>query len=368
MKRNQQAKKISYIMILALLLSVCSAAAVPTGAAAEIKPATGKGYSEKRLETGSAWELFGIGDVCDLYVNAKGKLRIVTDSRKKRIYGISGSRAVEKPGAPLAKAGKKRKAKSMIEDVTINKKGTIGYFATWEKIFRYNKKGEITRVFNPSKKFGVAVWVQRVRWLKKDLVAAELSGLSKKVPNVCLIDMKKGKIVKKYKKKYSALYAADEKNLYVRSGSVRKKTEKIVKIKASSGRRLASISTAPIYKLAAGRTEAKTNEDFSAAETEYLRDDPVKLCYANGKIYLQYLTGIYTWDGKGKDFTTVLDGRTRENYTWFDFIADDVLFPKKDNYECPECVDFEVDGDGTMYILIGAWLDLDMALYIYKAL
>ena len=356
MKRNQQVKRISRIMILTLLLSVCSAAAVPSGATAKIKPAAGKSYSETKIGTTSAW---------DLYVNAKGKIRFITDSWEQQVYGISGGKVVKKPKDPMVKAANNAFDYVKIEDetdmdirlveVSMNKKGTAGYFATWKKIFRYNKKGKITKVFNPSKKLGVKkVFVGRVRWVKKDLVAAEFTSTSKKVPSVCLIDMKKGKIVKKYKKKYSALCATDGKNLYVKSGSVEKKTEKIVKIKASSGKKLASISTAPIYALGAGRTESKNVEDVPP---EYLRDEPVKPCYANGKLYLQYLTGIYTWDGKGKDFQTVLDGGKNGSYTCFG-----------GNYECPYCLDFQVDKDGTMYILTCGWNSKEVdGLYIYKA-
>ena len=356
MKRNQQVKRIGRIMILTLLLSVCSATAVPSGATAKVKSAAGKSYSETKIGATSAW---------DLYVNAKGKIRFITDSWEQQVYGISGGKAVEKPEDPMVKAANNAfdyvKAEDetdmdiRIGNVSTNKKGTTGYFATWKKIFRYNKKGKITKVFNPSKKLGVKkVFVGRVRWVKKDLVAAEFTSSSKKVPNVCLIDMKKGKVVKKYKRKYFALCATDGKNLYVRSGSVEKKTEKIVKIKASSGKKLASISTAPIYALGAGRMEAKTDE---ISPPEYLRDDPVEPCYANGKLYLQYLTGIYTWDGKGKDFKTVLDGRNNENYTCF-----------RGDFYCPYCTAFQVDRDGTMYILTRDWgTGEDMGLYIYKA-
>ena len=367
MKRNQQVKRISRIMILTLLLSVCSAAAVPSGATAKIKPAAGKSYSETKIGTTSAW---------DLYVNAKGKIRFITDSWEQQVYGISGGKVVKKPKDPMVKAANNAFDYVKIEDetdmdirlveVSMNKKGTAGYFATWKKIFRYNKKGKITKVFNPSKKLGVKkVFVGRVRWVKKDLVAAEFTSTSKKVPSVCLIDMKKGKIVKKYKKKYSALCATDGKNLYVRSGSVEKKTEKIVKIKAASGKKLASISTAPIYKLAAGRMEAKSNKDSSSIK--YLRDDSAEPCYANGKLYLQYLTGIYTWDGKGKDFKTVLDGGKNGSYTWFNCRYNDGTVDKG-NYGCPYCTAFQVDRDGTMYILTRDWgTGEDMGLYIYKA-
>ncbi len=353
MKRNQQAKKISYIMILTLLLSVCSAVSAPTGAAAEVKPAAGKNYSETWNRNTIAWRLF---------LNVKGKIRFINDYWRQETYGISDGKEVKKSKDSIAKAVKKvtddfKDDNDLIRAVSTNKKGTIGYISTWEKIFRYNKKGKITKVFNPSKKLGVKkVFVGEVRCVKSDLVAAELLSPNKKVPNICLINMKKGKIVKKYKRKYATLYAADGKNLYVGSGSVEKKTEKIVKIKASSGKKLAAISTAPIYKLAAGRMESKNVED---TPPEYLRDDPVRLCYANGKLYLQHLSGIYTWDGKGKDFKTVLDGRNNENYTWF---------KGWNNYMCPYCLDFQVDKDETMYILTCDWNAQEVeSLYIYRA-
>ena len=353
MKRNQQVKRISQILILTLLLSVCSAAAVLSGATAKVKPAAGKSYRETWSRNTMAWELF---------LNAKGEIRFINDYWRQETYGISDGKEVKKSKDSIAKAVKKvtddfKDDNDLIRAVSTNKKGTTGYISTREKIFRYNKKGKITKVFNPSKKLGVKkVFVGEVRCVKSDLVAAELLSSNKKVPNICLIDVKKGKIVKKYKRKYATLYAADGKNLYVGSGSVEKKTEKIVKIKASSGKKLASISTAPIYKLAAGRTESKTEEN---TPPEYLRDDPVRLCYANGKLYLQHLSGIYTWDGKGKDFKTVLDGRDNENYTWF---------KGWNNYECPYCLDFQVDKDETMYILTCDWNAQEVErLYIYKA-
>ena len=341
-------------MILTLLLSVCSAVSAPTGAAAKVKPAAGKSYSETRNGNTSAW---------DLFLNAKGKIRFITEFWRQEIYGISGVKEVKKSKDSMAKALREAsdnfkvdgEQEEQIGEVSTNKSGTTGYFATWYRIFRYNKKGKITKVFNLSKKLKKTS-IYKMKWVKKDLVAAEFISSNKKAPNVCLIDVKKGKIVKKYKRKYTTLYATDGKNLYVGSGSVKKKTEKIVKIKASSGKKLAAISTAPIYKLAAGRMESKNVED---TPPEYLRDDPVRLCYANGKLYLQHLSGIYTWDGKGKDFKTVLDGRNNENYTWF---------KGWNNYECPYCLDFQVDKDETMYILTCDWDAQEVeSLYIYRA-
>ena len=315
MKRNQQVKRISRIMILTLLLSACSAAAAPSGAAAEVKPAAGKSYSEIKVEGVDAGELF---------VNEKGKLRIMTDEWEQKVYGVSGKKVVKKPKDPLVKATynafdfvKDKELDTAFYSVTVNKKGTAGYFTNRKKIFKYNKKGKITKVVNAAKIVGAKnVSVSKIMWVSKALVAVELLRPYKGVRGVYLIDMKKGKIVKKYSGKYTSLCGTDGKNLYVATGSIEKKTEKIVKIKASSGKKLASISTAPIRELALPQAEQNKNvEDLVKDPEELIQNRGFSTCYAEGKLYLQYLTGIYTWNGKSKDFKTVLDGRNNANYT-----------------------------------------------------
>lgn len=128
------------------------------------------------------------------------------------------------------------------------------------------------------------------------------------LPQIFLIDMGKGKIIKKYSRKYTSLCGTDGKHIYVTSGSIAAETEKIVKLKASSGKRVSAISTRKIRALAEDRTEKNESQKFC-------KDEPFDTCYSGGKLYLRYLTGIYTWNEKKKRFDTVLDGIENKNYT-----------------------------------------------------
>ena len=307
MKRNQQVKRISQILILTLLLSVCSVAAVPSGAAAKVKPVAGKNYSETEIsfENTNIWDMFVSG----------GKLRLSTQEWEQEVYGISGKKIVKKSKDPLVKATynafdfvNDKELETVFYSNTVNKKGTVGYFMNGKKIFKYNKKGKIKKVLNLPKKLKCRGEIYKIKWVDRDLVAVHFRDQSRQKFRILLVDMKKGKVAKKYNKKYTGLCGTDGKNLYVTMGSIEKKTEKIVKIKASSGKKLASISTAPIRELAAEW------EDPYEYANESLRNGSFRTCYANGKLYLKYLTGIYTWNGKSKDFQTVLDGRNNANY------------------------------------------------------
>lgn len=342
MKRNQQVKKISYIMILTLLLSVCSVAAVPSRAEAEVKPAAGKSYSETEIsnENTNIWDMFVSG----------GKLRLSTQEWEQEVYGISGKKLVKKPKDPLVKAT--YNAFDFVNDkeletefcfTSVNKKGTAGYFTNIKKIFKYDKKGKIKKVLNLPKKLKWEGNVTGLEWVNKDFVAVEFRKIYKKGTRILLVDMKKGKVAKKYNKKYTGLCGTDGKNLYVTMGSIEKKTEKIVKIKASSGKKLASISTAPVRELAAGW------EDPYEYANESLRNGSFRTCYANGKLYMKYLTGIYTWNGKSKDFRTVLDGRNNANYASRQYWGE-----------------LEVNKD-KIYYLAGNGDDGYKRLYVYKA-
>lgn len=271
-------------------------------------------------------------DLIGLFVSAKGKLRISTSEWEQSVYGISGDK-LKKVSDPMVKAAynawdfvKDKTRDTNFYSNTTNKKGTAGYFTNGKKVFKYNKKGKIQKSFDLLKKMGLKSTYYRVstlKWLNKDFVAVDIWAFSGKTPRVCLIDMAKGKITKKYSKKYTSLCGTDGKNIYVLSGSIEKKTEEIVKLKASSGKKISSISTKSIRDLAADRTEQYEPSGM------YYRDNPFSTCYAGGKLYLKYLTGIYTWNEKGKNFDTVLDGTDNNNYTSGQYCGDFVVIKDK---------------------------------------
>lgn len=271
-------------------------------------------------------------DLAGLFVSAKGKLRISTSEWEQSVYGISGDK-LKKVSDPMVKAAYNAwdYVKDKVTDTvfylnTVNKKGTAGYFTNGKKIFKYNKKGKILKSFDLLKKMGLKYKyyaVSKLKWVNKDYVAVGIWAHSTKTPRVCLVDMSKGKITKKYSKTYTSLCGTDGKNIYVTSGSIKKQTEKIVKLKASCGKKISSISTKSIRDLAADRTEK--NETSGA----FYRDNPFSTCYAGGKLYLKYLTGIYTWNEKKKSFDTVLDGTDNSGYTSGQYCGDFVVIKNK---------------------------------------
>lgn len=312
-----------------IITSLCILA---IGVSSLVSPASANAESYK--ETKIVPEGSQNRDLMGLFVNAKGKLRISTQEWEQSVYGISGNK-LKKVSDPMVKAA--YNAFDFVKDKvldtefcsnTINKKGTAGYFTNGQKVFKYNKKGKILKSFDLLKKMNSTSQtrffrVSTLKWVNKDFVAVNFRAPFGKTPRVCLVNMSKGKIVKKYSTKYTSLCGTDGKNIYVTSGSIEKGTEKIVKLKASSGKKVSSISTKPIRDLAADRTEKD-----DAGETFY-RDKPFSTYYANGKLYLKYLTGIYTWNEKGKSFDTVLDGRDNENYTSWQCGGDFVVIKDK---------------------------------------
>lgn len=294
-----------------IIISICVALFLSLFASSETHA---KNYRETKITPVGAQNR----DLAGLFVNAKGKLRISTLEWEQSVYTVSGSK-LKKVSDPMVKAAynafdfvKDKENDTNFYANTINKKGTAGYFTNGKKVFQYDKKGKIQKSFGLLKKMGLntkSYEVQTLKWVNKNYVAAGIWAVSGKKSRVCLINMAKGKVAKKYSPKYTSLCGTDGKNIYVLSGSIAKKTEEIVKLKATSGKKIASISTKPIRDLAKERTE---KHEASGA---FFRDNPFSTYYANGKLYLKYLTGIYTWNEKGKKFTTVLDGTDNENYT-----------------------------------------------------
>lgn len=266
----------------------------------------GKAYKETKIAPPKGYYYWNVGGV---FVNAKGKIRIHSEEWEQSVYGISGKKGKE-VSDPMVKAAynawdfvKDKELDTKFRHNTINKKGTTGYFTNGKIIFKYNKKGKIQKKFNIYKKTALEP-VRELKWFSGDKVVAMAGGL----PQIFLIDMGKGKIIKKYSRKYTSLCGTDGKHIYVTSGSIAAETEKIVKLKASSGKRVSAISTRKIRALAEDRTEKNHRQEFC-------KDEPFDTCYSGGKLYLRYLTGIYTWNEKKKRFDTVLDGIDNENYT-----------------------------------------------------
>lgn len=271
-------------------------------------------------------------DLIGLFVSAKGKLCISTQEWEQSVYGISGDK-LKKVSDPMVKAAynawdfvKDKTRDTSFYSNTINKKGTVGYFTNGKKVFKYNKKGKIQKSFDLLKKMGLKskyYSISTLKWVNKDFVAVDIWAFPGKMSRVCLVNMTKGKIAKKYSTKYTSLCGTDGQNIYVTSGSIEKKTEEIVKLKASSGKKISSISTKSIRDLAADRTEKQEPSGI------YYRDNPFSTYYANGKLYLKYLTGIYTWDEKGKRFDTVLDGTDNKDYTSGQYCGDFLVIKDK---------------------------------------
>ncbi len=192
---------------------------------------------------------------------------------------------------------------------TVNKKGTAGYFTNGTILFKYNQKGRIQKAIKELKGLSKPIRaIYRIKWVSGDTVAVgflDIMGENK----VCLVNMGKGKAIRNYNTKYNWLCGTDGKHIYVLSGSIAKKTEKIVKLKASSGKKVSSISTKKIRAL------AENQKDWDEEQGRYYKDNPFSTCYSGGKLYLKYLTGIYTWNEKKKCFDTVLDGIGNSNYT-----------------------------------------------------
>ncbi len=290
--------------------------------------ANAKTYKEKKITPMGSQNR----DLTGLFVSARGNLRISTQEWEQSVYGISGDK-LKKVSDPMVKAAsnafdfvKDKEKDTNFYSNTVNKKGTAGYFTNGKKVFKYNKKGKIKKSFDLLQKLGLKLKsysVSTLKWVNKDFVAVDIWASSGKTPRVCLINMEKGIVVKKYSKTYTSLCGTDGKNIYVTSGSIEKKTEKIVKLKASSGKKILSISTKPIRDLAADRTE---KDEASGA---FFRDNPFSTCYANGKLYLKGLTGIYTWNEKKKSFDTVLDGTDNANYTSGQYCGDFVVIKDK---------------------------------------
>lgn len=268
----------------------------------------GKSYKETKVALPKYYDSLDIGGI---FVNAKGKIRISSREWEQEVYGISGKR-LKKVSDPMVKAAyhawdyvKNKERDTEFYANTINKNGTEGYFTNGTILFKYSKKGKIIKTLKRPKKIGS---VYRIKWVKKDTIAVGFQD-ERGENRVCLVDMEKGKIIQTYEKKYTWLCGTNGKHIYVLSGSIAKKTEKIVKLKASSGKKVSSISTRKIRALAENR------KDWNEEQGRYDKDNPFSTCYSGGKLYLKYLTGIYTWNEKKKDFDTVLDGRKNKNYT-----------------------------------------------------
>lgn len=298
MKRNS-VKITVFSCLLALFFSTirpyCTAEAM-------VRTDTTKTYKETKITT-----MIGL---CGLYVNANGKLRISTQEWEQSVYRISGGK-LKMVSDPMVKAAYNafdyttgKEQDTIFYANRVKKKGTSGCFTNGKKIFRYNKKGKITKVLSLLKKMKLSqgnFLIDRLEWVKKDLVAVGVWAITGEKPRVCLVDMKKGKIVKRYSTGYTALCGADGENIYVTSGSIADQTERFVKLRATTGKKLASIATKELRGLAAGRQD----EYITGG---YCRDDPMSTCYANGRLYIRYLTGVYTWNGRGQSFNRILDG------------------------------------------------------------
>ena len=268
----------------------------------------GKPYKEMKIALPKYHASLDIGG---LFVNAKGKIRISSREWEQSVYGISGNK-LKKISDPMVRAAyhawdyvKDKERDTEFYSNTVNKKGTAGYFTNGTILFKYNKKGKIQKTFKRLKKIGA---VYRLKWVSKDTVAV---GFQDEMGNgrVCLVDMGKGKITKIYGKKYTWLCGTNGKHIYVLSGSIAKKTERLVKLKAASGKKVSSISTQKIRALAENR------KDWNDEQGRYEKDNPFSTCYSGGKLYLKYLTGVYTWNERKKGFDTVLDGIGNSNYT-----------------------------------------------------
>lgn len=268
----------------------------------------GKPYKEMKIALPKYHASLDIGG---LFVNAKGKIRISSREWEQSVYGISGNK-LKKISDPMVRAAyhawdyvKDKERDTEFYSNTVNKKGTAGYFTNGTILFKYNKKGKIQKTFKRLKKIGA---VYRLKWVSKDTVAV---GFQDEMGNgrVCLVDMGKGKITKIYGKKYTWLCGTNGKHIYVLSGSIAKKTERIVKLKAASGKKVSSISTQEIRAL------AENQKGWDEEQERYEKDNPFSTCYSGGKLYLKYLTGVYTWNERKKGFDTVLDGIGNSNYT-----------------------------------------------------
>lgn len=304
--RKWTGKLFVLLCVLALGLSLFPSSA-PTKATGNL--GKGKAYKETKLKLPKGCYSLSWGG---LFVNAKGKIRVASRVWEQSVYGISGNK-IQKVSDSMVKAAynawdyvKDKERDTEFFANTVNKKGTAGYFTNGTILFKYNKKGKIQKVLKLSKQFR---GIDRMKWVSGDTVAVVGIEVMTGKNRVCLVDMKKGKITKKYNKKYTWLCGTDGKHIYVLSGSIDEKTEKIVKLKVSSGKKVSSISTQKIRALAENQT------DWSEEQGRYYKDNPFSTCYSGGKLYLKYLTGIYTWNEKKKGFDTVLDGIKNPNYT-----------------------------------------------------
>lgn len=320
--RKQMGELSAILCILTLVFSVFPS---PVQIKAAGNLGKGKPYKETQIAPPKGWYYWNVGGI---FVNAKGKIRIHTVKWEQTVYGISGKKGKE-VSDPMVKAAynawdfvKDKERDTQFYLNTVNKKGTAGYFTNGAIIFKYNKKGIIQKRFNTCKKLGGEAYygVRALKWVSGDKVAALVRLRSddrdpRKISRrIFLIDMGKGKIIKKYSAEYDSLCGTDGKHIYVMSGSITEKTEKIVKLKASSGRKVSSISTQIIRALAEDRTE-KNGELFC-------KDESFDTCYSGGKLYLRYLTGIYTWNEKKKRFDIVLDGIRNKNYNCIQLSTD----------------------------------------------
>lgn len=270
-----------------------------------------KSYKETRITLPKG---HGSLDVGGLFVNAKGQIRVSSREWEQTVYGIYGNK-LKKVSDPMVKAAynawdyvKDKEKDTDFFSNTVNKKGTAGYFTNGSIIFQYNKKGKIQKTFHLLKNKELAKLantISKIKWVSQNKVAVGISTWSGGM--VVLADMEKRKITKKYSKKYTSLCGTDGKHIYVTSGSISDKTEEIVKMKALSGKKISSISTQKIRTLAENRTEKMEGGGL-------YRDEPFDTCYSGGKLYLKYLTGIYTWNEKKKRLDTVMDGIGNKKY------------------------------------------------------
>ena len=286
--RKQMGELSAILCILTLVFSVFPS---PVQIKAAGNLGKGKPYKETQIEPPKGSYCWDVGGI---FVNAKGKIRIHSRRWEQTVYGVSGKKGKE-VSDPMVKAAynawdyvKDKERNTEFCYNTINKKGTEGYFTNRKIIFKYNKKGKILKRFYVKKESGGEF--------------LDVCGLNARI---ILVDMGKRKIIKKYSTKYTTLCGTDGKHIYVMSGSAAQKTEKIVKLKASSGKEVSSIFTQTIRALAEDGTEKGGSEDSR-------KDDSFDTCYSGGKLYC---TGIYTWNEKKKRFDTVLDGIDSENYT-----------------------------------------------------
>lgn len=314
--RKQMGELSAILCILTLVFSVFPS---PVQIKAAGNLGKGKPYKETQIEPPKGSYCWDVGGI---FVNAKGKIRIHSRRWEQTVYGVSGKKGKE-VSDPMVKAAynawdyvKDKERNTEFCYNTINKKGTAGYFTNRKIIFKYNKKGKILKRFYVKKESGGEFLdVCGLKWVSGDRVALQVSyaGYNSEIrrynARIILVDMGKRKIIKKYSTKYTTLCGTDGKHIYVMSGSAAQKTEKIVKLKASSGKEVSSISTQTIRALAEDGTEKGGSEDSR-------KDDSFDTCYSGGKLYLRYCTGIYTWNEKKKRFDTVLDGIDSENYTF----------------------------------------------------